>query len=83
MFGFKLIKTKEFENLKADLAAANDACDAYVKRIDELLNIIEEQKVVITNLTESTEVNKTESTEEKPVKKVRRKSTKKTTKKED
>ena len=82
MFGYRLIKNVEIEHLKDDLAHANVVIADQTKRIAELLATIDEQKVVIANLTEVTTV-KTETVEEKPVKKVRRKSTKKTTKKEE
>lgn len=82
MFGYRLIKNVEIENLKDELVHANVVIADQTKRIAELLATIDEQKVVIANLTEATTV-KTETVEEKPVKKVRRKSTKKTTKKEE
>ena len=82
MFGYKLIKNVEIENLKDELAHANVVIADQTKRIAELLATIDEQKVVIANLTEVTTV-KNEKTEDKPVKKVRRNSTKKTTKKEE
>ena len=82
MFGYKLIKNVEIENLKDELAHANVVIADQTKRIAELLATIDEQKVVIANLTEATTV-KNETVEEKPVQKVRRRSTKKTTKKEE
>ena len=82
MFGYRLIKNVEIEHLESDLAHANVVIAEQTKRIAELLATIDEQKVVIANLTEATTV-KNETVEEKPVKKVRRKSTKKTTKSEE
>jgi hypothetical protein len=82
MFGYRLIKEEVLENLNRDLEVAKGNIEAQARRIAELLNTIDEQRVVIANLTEAATV-KTETVEEKPVKKVRRKSTKKTTKKEE
>lgn len=82
MFGYKIIKEVEIENLKDNLAHANVVIADQTKHIAELLNKIKEQDSIIANLTELTKV-KEETVEEKPVKKVRRKSTKKTTKKEE
>lgn len=82
MFGYKIIKEVEIENLKDNLAHANVVIADQTKHIAELLNKIAELEKVVADLNESKTV-KVESTEEKPVKKVRRKSTKKTTKKEE
>ena len=82
MFGYKLIKTEEYEKLKSNLADANVVIADQTKHIAELINKIKEQDAIIANLTELTKV-KEEVVEEKPVKKVRRKSSKKTTKKEE
>jgi hypothetical protein len=82
MFGYRIIKEVEIENLKSQLADANGIIDAQTKHIADLLNKIVELEKVVADLNESKTV-KVESTEEKPVKKVRRKSSKKTTKKEE
>lgn len=82
MFGYRIIKEVEIENLKSQLADANRVIDTQTKNIVDLLNKIKELEMVIDNLNESKTV-KAESTEEKPIKKVRRKSSKKTTKKEE
>lgn len=86
MFGYKLIKEEEIENLKSQLASANEKVVAQDNNITELKNKIKEYEKTIVNLTKPATVkndSKTESKEEKPVKKVRRKYTKKNTKKED
>ena len=82
LFGYKLIKNEEIENLKSQLADANEDVAAQAKKIAELNNKIKEYENTIANLTKHENV-KTESKEEKPVKKVRRKYTKKNNKKED
>jgi uncharacterized coiled-coil protein SlyX len=82
MFGYKIIKEVEIENLKSQLADANEIIDAQTKHIADLLNKIGELEKAVADLNERKTV-KVESTEEKPVKKVRRKSTRKTTKKEE
>ena len=82
MFGYKLIKISEIENLNAQLVEANETISSQEKYIDELLNRIKEQEGIIAKLSESPKVNN-EQAEEKIVKKVRRKTTKKTTKKEE
>jgi predicted nucleic acid-binding Zn-ribbon protein len=82
MFGYRIIKEVEIENLKSQLADANGIIDAQTKHISDLLNKIVELEKVVADLNESKTV-KVEITEEKPVKKVRRKSSKKTTKKEE
>lgn len=82
MFGYKLIKEDEIENLKSQLADANEDVVAQAKKIAELNNKIKEYEKTIANLTKHENV-KNESKEEKPVKKVRRKYTKKNNKKED
>lgn len=86
MFGYKLIKEDEIENLKSQLADANEDVAAQAKKIAELNNKIKEYENTIANLTKHENVKsekKTESKEEKPVKKVRRKYTKKNNKKEE
>jgi uncharacterized coiled-coil protein SlyX len=82
MFGYKLIKEDEIENLKRQLADANEDVVAQAKKIAELNNKIKEYEKTIANLTKHENV-KIESKEEKPVKKVRRKYTKKNNKKEE
>ena len=82
MFGYKLIKISEIENLNAQLNEANETIASNEKYIDELLNRIKEQEGIIAKLSESPKVNN-EQAEEKIVKKVRRKTIKKTTKKEE
>jgi hypothetical protein len=90
MFGYKLIKEDEIENLKRQLADANKDVVAQAKKIEELNNKIKKYEKTIANLTKHENVksekkveSKVESKEEKPVKKVRRKYTKKNNKKED
>lgn len=82
MFGYKLIKTEEYEKLKSNLADANGIIESQTAHISDLNNRIEELEKVIATLNETTTV-KNDHVEEKPIKKVRRKSTKKTTKKEE
>ena len=86
LFGYRLIKNEEIENLKSQLADANVDVIAQAKKIAELNNKIKEYENTIANLTKHENVKnekKTESKEDKPVKKVRRKYTKKNNKKED
>lgn len=86
MFGYKLIKEVDIENLMRQLADSNEEVASQANKIVELNNKIKEYKKIIANLTKPTTVkndNKTEIKEEKPVKKVKRKYTKKNTKKED
>lgn len=86
MFGYRLIKNEEIENLKLQLASAYEEVVTQANKIEALENKIKEYEKIVNNFTKSTKVkndNKTESKEEKPVKKVRRKYTKKTTKKEE
>ena len=82
MFGYKLIKTSEYEELKSNLANANRVIEVQTAHIADLNNKIEGLEKVIATLNETTTV-KNDHVEEKPVKKVRRKSSKKTTKKEE
>ena len=82
MFGYKLIKTAEYEELKSNLANANRVIEVQAAHIADLNNKIEGLEKVIATLNEATAV-KIDRVEEKPVKKVRRKSSKKTTKKEE
>lgn len=82
MFGYKLIKTAEYEELKSNLANANRVIEVQTAHIADLNNKIEGLEKVIATLNEATAV-KIDRVEEKPVKKVRRKSSKKTTKKEE
>lgn len=86
MFGYKLIKEDEIENLMRQLASANEDVMVQEKKIADLNHKIKEYEKTISNLTKHENVKcekKTESKEEKPVKKVRRKYTKKNNKKED
>lgn len=90
MFGYKLIKNVEIENLKSELANAKETVATQTIQIDELNNKVNElvekikkQEKLIGKLTETSNVE-SDSVEEKPVKKkVRRKNTKKNTKKEE
>ena len=82
MFGFRLIKKTEIENLLAELAKAKEIAATQAKQIAELNANIKKQEETIANLTATTP-NVEKVVEEKPVKKVRRKSSKKTTKKEE
>lgn len=81
MFGYKLIKNEEIENLKYNLDNIMDIVESQMDLIDELHAKISEHEGIIYNLTKQTKV-KTDNNEDKPVKKVRRKSTKKTKKEE-
>lgn len=81
MFGYKLIKNEEIENLKYNLDNVVDIVEAQMEMIDELNAKINEHESIISNLTKQTK-EKTDNNEDKPVKKVRRKSTKKTKKEE-
>lgn len=96
MFGYKLIKNVEIENLKEELVFCRKTIDSQDKEIVELnnkireyeniienLNLkIKEQEGIISHLNSNTIVVKSEPNDEKPVKKVRRKSSKKNAKKE-
>ena len=96
MFGYKLIKNEEIENLKLeienqienlkndldnDLDNVVDIVESQMNLIDNLLAKIDEHESIIANLTKQTKV-KTDNNEDKPVKKVRRKSIKKNKKEE-
>lgn len=83
MFGYKLIKSKEIENLKAELANAKADVKRYETRIAELVKTIDEKDATIARLSDAQ--FKSEQVEEKPetpVKKVRRRA-KKNIKKEE
>ena len=90
MFGYRLIKEVEIENLKIEAGKKlQKNSEEYGKVIEsqrsliaELESKIKEQETTIANLTKQKRVNKDSVQEEKPVKKVRR-NTKKTVKKED
>lgn len=81
MFGYKLIKNEEIENLKCNLYNVMEIVESQMDLIDNLLAKIDEHESIIANLTKQTNV-KTGNNEDKPVKKVRRTSTKKTKKEE-
>ena len=85
MFGYRLIKNVEVENLKSNLEDANFVIGEYKKEIAELIEKINDQEKIIVKLIESTKSNSNQNEEksDKPVKKVRRKNTKKNTKKEE
>ena len=90
MFGYRLIKEVEIENLKIEAGKKlQKNSEEYGKVIEaqrvliaELESKIKEQETIIVNLTKPKKVKKDSVQEEKPVKKVRR-NTKKTVKKED
>lgn len=82
MFGYKLIKKDEFEELKIQLKIARETAVEQSEFILKLEKKIKELENKISKLTKSSNV-KNENNEEKPVKKVRRKSSKKTSKKEE
>ena len=82
MFGYRLIKDKEVENLKSELVAAKETIATQSNQIDELMLKVGELESIISKFNKTTNV-KSENKEDKPVKKVRRKSTKKNTKKEE
>ena len=84
MFGYRLIKNVEVENLKSNLEEANFIIDENEKKIAELIEKINDQEKIIVKLIETANVsNQNEEKSDKPVKKVRRKNTKKNTKKEE
>lgn len=82
MFGYRLIKTVEIENLRTKLADSKEKIGLQARQIVELNEKIKELENAIAKFNEAAKVNN-ENKEEKPIKKVRRKSTKKTTKKEE
>ena len=92
MFGYKLVKNVEIENLKEELVFCKKTIDSQDKETVELNKKIREYEIMIEKLNlkikeqegiiSNTMVVKNESNDEKPVKKVRRKSSKKNTKKE-
>lgn len=83
MFGYKLIKEVEIENLKRELANAKADVKRYETRITELENMIEEKDATILRLSDVNVKDATvEEKPEKPVKKVRRRA-KKNIKKEE
>jgi uncharacterized coiled-coil protein SlyX len=86
MFGYKLIREVEIENLKKQVSDIKTIANTQANRIIELEKTIKEQEATIANLTTQSAAVKSEHVEEKtekPVKKVRRKSSKKNTKKEE
>jgi uncharacterized coiled-coil protein SlyX len=83
MFGYKLIKEVEIENLKRELANAKADVKRYETRITELENTIEEKDATILRLSDvNVKDAPVEEKPEKPVKKVRRRA-KKNIKKEE
>ena len=82
MFGYRLIKTVEIENLRTKLADSKEKIGLQAREIVELNDKIRELEDTIAKFNEAAKVNN-ENKEEKPIKKVRRKSSKKTTKKEE
>ena len=82
MFGYKLIKNVEIENLKLELENAKETVNTQSVQIDELICKVKELEYFISKFTKTTNVN-SDNKEDKPVKKVRRKNTKKNTKKEE
>ena len=85
MFGYKLIKEVEIENLKTQLSEIKTITSTQASRIVELEKMVKDQESTIANLTNPVKVNSEVNEEkiEKPVKRVRRKSSKKNTKKEE
>ena len=83
MFGYKLIKEVEIENLLRELANAKADVKKYETRITELENTIEEKDATILRLSDvNVKDAPVEEKPEKPVKKVRRRA-KKNIKKEE
>ena len=84
MFGYKLIKEVEIENLKNELANAKADVKRYETRIAELEKTIDEKDATILRLSDvNVKDEPVEEKPEKPVKKVRRRSSKKNIKKEE
>ena len=84
MFGYKLIKEVEIENLQRELANAKADVKRYETRITELENTIDEKDATIARLSDvNVKDEPVEEKPEKPVKKVRRRSSKKNIKKEE
>lgn len=82
MFGYKLIKEDEIENLKLELEETRRIVASNQYLIDELTLKNKEYESIINDLTKPVNV-KNEINENKPVKKVRRKPSKKNNKKEE
>jgi predicted RNase H-like nuclease (RuvC/YqgF family) len=89
MFGYKLVKKTEIENLKCEiknlkleLAESKKTIDELTKQISELTEKNKKQERETITVVKPVKVKK-ESVEENPVKKVRRKNTKKIIVKED
>ena len=77
MFGYKLIKEVEIENLQRELANAKADVKRYETRITELENTIEEKDATILRLSDvNVKDEPVEEKPEKPVKKVRRRGSK-------
>ena len=73
MFGYRLIKTVEIENLRTKLADSKEKIGLQAREIVELNDKIRELENTIAKFNEAAKVNN-EIKEEKPIKKVRRKS---------
>ena len=82
MFGYKIIKEIEIENLTKQLTEAKGIIVSQTLYIADLVDKIKELEKIISALNETKPV-KTDNVEESPVKKVRRKSSKKINKKEE
>ena len=82
MFGYRLIKNEEIENLKSELADVKEKSAEQANYISKLLATIKEQDLIISNLTSHTKED-SDITEDKPIKKVRRKNSKRTIKKDN
>lgn len=82
MFGYRLIKNEEIENLKSELADVKEKSAEQANYISKLLATIKEQDSIIANLTSVTK-DDSDITEDKPIKKVRRKNSKRTIKKDN
>jgi hypothetical protein len=82
MFGYKIIKSDEMENLKLMLDNILKIVESQASMIDELSLTVREHNKIISNLTDVEKINN-DNKEEKTIKKVRRNYTKKSVKKEE
>ena len=82
MFGYKIIKEIEIENLTKQFTDAQAIIVSQTLHIADPVNKIKEFEKITSALNETKPV-KTDNVEENPVKKVRRKSSKKINKKEE